>query len=215
MDAAASAEHIGSQTIGAFLDRLAARQPAPGGGATAALSAAQAAALLAMVARYSDGPRYAEHAGTIAAVIGHADRLKTDCLELAVADGNAFDAVAAAYQLPRDTAEQKSARSAAISAALAGAAAPQAAVITAAARLLDLVETLLPVGNRNVISDLAAAAEALRAAAATARVNVEVNLAGVKDAAARERYADALAAAGPLMARAAKVTETVRGEVAG
>ncbi|MGH3176044.1 MAG: cyclodeaminase/cyclohydrolase family protein, partial [Streptosporangiaceae bacterium] len=45
-------------TIAAFLDQLAARVPAPGGGATAALHAAQAAALLAMVARYSDGPRY-------------------------------------------------------------------------------------------------------------------------------------------------------------
>ena len=46
------------QTIEAFLSELAARVPAPGGGATAALHAAQAAALLAMVARYSDGPRY-------------------------------------------------------------------------------------------------------------------------------------------------------------
>ncbi|MEO7196744.1 MAG: cyclodeaminase/cyclohydrolase family protein, partial [Pseudonocardiaceae bacterium] len=40
-------------TIGDFLDQLAARVPAPGGGAAAALSAAQAAALLSMVARYS------------------------------------------------------------------------------------------------------------------------------------------------------------------
>ena len=39
------------ETIGAFLERLAERVPAPGGGATAALHAAQAAALLAMVAR--------------------------------------------------------------------------------------------------------------------------------------------------------------------
>ena len=54
------------QTIEAFLGELAARVPAPGGGATAALHAAQAAALLAMVARYSDGPRYdADH--TVAA----------------------------------------------------------------------------------------------------------------------------------------------------
>src|SRR5439155_1336442 len=45
-------------TIAAFLDQLAARVPAPGGGATAALHAAQAAALLAMVARYSDGAKY-------------------------------------------------------------------------------------------------------------------------------------------------------------
>jgi len=46
------------ETIGSFLTRLAARSAAPGGGATGALHAAQAAALLAMVARFSDGPRY-------------------------------------------------------------------------------------------------------------------------------------------------------------
>lgn len=45
-------------TIAGFLSQLAARVPAPGGGATAARHAAQAAALLAMVARYSDGARY-------------------------------------------------------------------------------------------------------------------------------------------------------------
>ena len=51
-----------NDTVENFLHALAARVPAPGGGATAALHAAQAAALVAMVARYSDGPRFAEHA---------------------------------------------------------------------------------------------------------------------------------------------------------
>jgi methenyltetrahydrofolate cyclohydrolase len=45
------------ETIGTFLDKLAAKTPAPGGGAVAALHAAEAAALLAMVARYTTGPR--------------------------------------------------------------------------------------------------------------------------------------------------------------
>ena len=48
------------ETITAFLDQLAARVPAPGGGATAALHAAQSAALLAMVARYSDAAKYVD-----------------------------------------------------------------------------------------------------------------------------------------------------------
>lgn len=201
------------QTIGTFLDSLAARQAAPGGGATAALSAAQAAALLAMVARYSDGPRYAEHASTISMLAEQADQLRTECVDLAEADAQAYGAVTAAYALPRETAEQKAARSASISAALADAAAPQAAVITAAARLADLIEMLLPIGNHNVITDLAAGAEALRAAVGIARVNVEVNLAGVTDVAARNQYVEALAAADRLLERAAKVTEAVRSDI--
>jgi hypothetical protein len=48
-----------------FLDSLADRTPAPGGGATAALHLGQAAALVSMVARYSTGARYAEHAAVI------------------------------------------------------------------------------------------------------------------------------------------------------
>ena len=65
-------------TIAAFLDQLAARVPAPGGGATAALHAAQAAALLAMVARYSDGPKY--DAGLMSRIVAEADELREDAL---------------------------------------------------------------------------------------------------------------------------------------
>ena len=57
-----------TDTIETFLAQLAARVPAPGGGATAALHAAQAAALVAMVARYSDSAKFADHAGAIATI---------------------------------------------------------------------------------------------------------------------------------------------------
>src|ERR1700686_1190865 len=131
------------QTITAFLDQLAARVPAPGGGATAALHAAQSAAPLA---------------GGAAA---------------------ACAAVAGAYALPKDTDEQKAARSAAIAEALAGAARPPADVVRLALLLVSLAEDLRPAGNRKVITDVAAAAEAARAAAITAKVNIEVNLRGL------------------------------------
>ena len=86
------------ETIGSFLTRLAARSAAPGGGATGALHAAQAAALLAMVARFSDGPRY--DAETVGRVRAAADGLAEEAVDLAVADETAFGKVAAAYQLP-------------------------------------------------------------------------------------------------------------------
>jgi len=64
------------ETITAFLDQLAARVPAPGGGATAALHAAQSAALLAMVARYSDAAKY--DADLMDHVITEADGIRND-----------------------------------------------------------------------------------------------------------------------------------------
>jgi formiminotetrahydrofolate cyclodeaminase len=205
---------VREQTVGTFLDELAARAPAPGGGAVAALHGAQAGALLSMVARYSDGPRYAEHAETISSVLASAEELRAECVRLAEADAVAFGAVAAAYRLPRDTAEAASARSAAIAAALTTAAGPPASVVAAATRLIDLAELLRPASNRSVIADVAAAAEAARAAAATARINVEVNLPGVTDPAARNRYRDAIAGVDDLLARASAVTASVRAELA-
>ena len=63
-------------TITAFLDALADRTPAPGGGATAALHLGQAAALVSMVALYSTGPRYAEHAAVIDGICSAADAIR-------------------------------------------------------------------------------------------------------------------------------------------
>ena len=195
-------------TIAAFLDRLAARVPAPGGGATAALHAAQAAALLAMVARYSDGERYdAEMMNRIAA---EADVLREDALALAEADTAAFAAVAEAYKLPRETED----RSASISAALADATRPPADVVRTAVLLIRLAEELLPAANRNVITDVAAAAEAARAAAVTSRLMIEVNLKRITDQVLLDEFAATAAVTDAIEARADEIVRAVRQEIA-
>jgi formiminotetrahydrofolate cyclodeaminase len=200
------------ETIAGFLGQLAARVPAPGGGATAALHAAQAAALLAMVARYSDGAKY--DAELMNRVVSEADGLRDEALTLAEADAAAFGAVAQAYRLAKSTAEEQAARSAAIAAATAGAAQPPADVIRLALLLIALAEDLLPTGNRNVITDVAAAAEAARAAAVTARLNVEVNLRGISDPAVRAEFAATAAVTDDITARADRVVTAVREEIA-
>ncbi|MGH3794307.1 MAG: cyclodeaminase/cyclohydrolase family protein [Pseudonocardiaceae bacterium] len=81
------------EKIGDFLDRLADRVPAPGGGASAALHVAQAAALLGMVARYSTGERYAAHQLTIDRIVVETDELRSTALQLAQDDAAAFTAV--------------------------------------------------------------------------------------------------------------------------
>jgi formiminotetrahydrofolate cyclodeaminase len=199
------------QTISAFLDQLASRVPAPGGGATAALHAAQSAALLAMVARYSDGAKY--DAELMAHIIAETDGLRNDALTLAESDEEAFAAVAEAYRLPKETAEQKEVRSAAVAEALAGAARPQADVIRLALLLVSFAEELLRAGNRNMITDVAAAAQAARAAAGTAQLFIEVNLRGMKDPAVRAETAVMAEVTDEVTARADRVVATVRGEI--
>jgi methenyltetrahydrofolate cyclohydrolase len=199
------------ETIASFLTRLAARSAAPGGGATGALHAAQAAALLAMVARFSDGPRHdAEVAGRVRAA---ADGLADEALDLAEADSAAFEKVVTAYQLPKDTPEHTAARSEAISEALGGAARPPADLMAAAVRLAGLAEDLLAVANRNVISDIAAAAAAISAAAVTAQINIEANLGGIEDPALVAELTETAALADGVTDRANRLVAAVREEI--
>jgi methenyltetrahydrofolate cyclohydrolase len=199
------------QTVDRYLSELADRIPAPGGGAAAALHAAQSAALLAMVARYSDGPKY--DAALMGVIIDEADELRERALRLAQEDAAAFAAVAAAYksQAYKSGSAERAER---IAAALAGAAQPPADLVAVADQLISLAEDLVPAGNRNLIADVAAAAAAARAAAVTAQVNIEVNLRGITDAALADSLRATAARADDIAARADRVVSAVRTEIA-
>ena len=199
------------ETIASFLGRLAARSAAPGGGATGALHAAQGAALLAMVARFSDGPRH--NADVVGRIRAAADGLVDEALELGEADSAAFGKVIAAYGLPKETDQEQAARSAAIAQAMAGAARPPADLMAAAVRLAGLAEDLLPAANRNVIGDIAAAATAIGAAAVTAQVNIEANLSVIKEPALVEELTRTAALADGVADRAARLVTAVREEI--
>jgi len=90
-------------------------------------------------------------------------------------------------------------------------------VIEVAERALGLLETVRPLGGRTtaraVLTDVAAAAEALRAAVGTARVDLEVDLAAVTDPAVREELLLALDPVDDVVLRAAKVTAVVREQI--
>jgi len=87
-------------------------------------------------------------------------------------------------------------------------------VVRLARLLAGMAEELLPTGNRNVITDVAAAAEAARAAAVTARVNVEVNLRGIKDPALVDEFRATAAVTDEIIDRADRVVAAVREEIA-
>ena len=181
---------ISSETITEYLARLASREPTPGGGAAAALHAAQGAALVAMVARYTTGAKYEQHAELVQRIISAADGLVVEALRLADADQDAFQGVIDSYKLPSGKEDLRAARTAAIQEALILAAQPPAQLIKLAGAVVDLATELFEVANANVISDIAAAADAARAAATTARVNIDINVVAIKDAAARSRLAE-------------------------
>ncbi|WP_067541824.1 cyclodeaminase/cyclohydrolase family protein [Nocardia crassostreae] len=192
---------FGDSTLQGYLDHLAAKVPAPGGGAVAALHAAQGAALVAMVARYTTRAKDADNRPVIDRIIVAADIARDRALALADADAAAFTAVGNAYKLPKDTDEEKEARGAAITAALLGAARVPAAVVSAADEVLSLASELLPIGNPNVVTDIGAAADAARAAATSSQLNIAINVASL-DAGAGAEFAPVLTQIEEILARA-------------
>jgi formiminotetrahydrofolate cyclodeaminase len=85
--------------------------------------------------------------------------------------------------------------------------------MAASVRLVGLAEELLPVANKNVISDIAAAAAAISAAAVTAALNIEVNLASIKDPALVEELSGTAALADGVTDRADRVIAAIREEI--
>ncbi|HEY7661410.1 MAG TPA: cyclodeaminase/cyclohydrolase family protein, partial [Actinomycetota bacterium] len=114
---------IGSQSVEGFLAGLASDSPTPGGGAVAALCGAAGAGLISMVCRLTVGrDAYAEVEAEMRALLDDADAARGEFLTLAGRDAAAFDAVMAAFKLPKDDDRQKAERSAAIQRAYEGAA---------------------------------------------------------------------------------------------
>jgi len=204
-----SEAEVDRQPLGEFLGQLAARLPAPGAGATAAIEAALAASLVAMVGRFTTGDRFG-HQDVVREVVARADTERDACLAAAAADEVAFSAVTDAYRLPQDTPKQEAARSRAVSAAQQGAAEPPRDIVRSVDALISLAERLLPIANPNLLSDVAAATSAARAAATTARLAIEVNLPGVEDDEARNELVAVVASVDDLTRRADAVEDAVR-----
>jgi glutamate formiminotransferase / formiminotetrahydrofolate cyclodeaminase len=173
---------IADQTVDSFLARLASDEPTPGGGSAAAVAGAAGAALVAMVGRLTAGKKgYEAVDARMGKIAADADAARGELLGLADRDAEAFDAVMAAFRLPKGTQEEKAERRAAVQRAFSGAAQVPLDVARRAASLLSLAEEVVRTGNANAASDGAAAAHLLAAATRTALANVEINAASITD----------------------------------
>lgn len=204
------------QEIGSWLDELASAAPAPGGGAAAAMLAAVGAGLVEMVCNLTIGkPRYAEHEEVMRAALTTATELRMSAGQLAAEDAVAFGAVSQAYRLPKESAEEKAARAQAIQTALVDAADVPLRVAVVAAELIGLADRILAGANVNVISDVAVAASAGRAALDSAVINVEINLSAMSDASGRAFLRGELDRLAPASAVADRVVAAVRHRIGG
>ena len=174
--------------VTAFADLLASDAPAPGGGSTAALEGALGAALTAMVCGLTVGKaKYAASQELAASVREKCAALQVRFLDVMDRDTEAFNAVAAAFALPKGTEEEKAARSKAIQAALRGCIDTPMEMMELAAETLEHTESLLGRFNDSAASDLGVAALSLRSAIQGAWLNVRINISSIKDQDLAER----------------------------
>jgi methenyltetrahydrofolate cyclohydrolase len=169
--------------IDAYLDRLASADPTPGGGSAATLVGALGAALCAMVARITAAnDRYAAVRADAQAVAAAADALRERFVAARPLDEAAYERVVAASALSKTTAEEKRARTAALQAALVGAAEAPLAAAGLSAEGIGLADRANALGNTHLVSDVECALHFFRAALAGSVANVRINHHFIKDA---------------------------------
>jgi formiminotetrahydrofolate cyclodeaminase len=185
---------ITDNTLQEFLDALASGESTPGGGGAAALTGGQAAALLSMVLNFTVGrKKYAAVEAEMQGYLTRCEALRAELLALVDRDAEAFGAVTACYGMPKTTAEEKAARTAAMQAAMKGAAEVPLVVANKCLDLLRLAEPVGAKGNPNVVSDAATSAYLALAGLNSGLLNVEINLKYIKDSGFVEEWAGRVA----------------------
>ena len=165
-----------------FVAATASKEPTPGGGAIAALTAATGAALAEMVANLTFGKKgYEEVQTEMKELQGKAEAIRNRMLELFQADADVFNIFMNALALPKETDEEKATRTAAIQQAYKDAAMVPFEIGELAYQIFDLAELASRKGNQNLITDGIIAAINARAAVKAAFLNVRINLSGIKD----------------------------------
>jgi formiminotetrahydrofolate cyclodeaminase len=154
----------------------------PGGGCTAALSAALAASLTEMVANLTIGRKEFQAVEDEMKKIANAaadlrKKLQNDIDN----DAQAYRQVLAAFKLPKNTDSEKKQRSSAIQQAFKTAATVPLGVARDALKIMDLASRAIAQGNQNALSDGAVGVLASRTAALAALFNVKINLSAIKD----------------------------------
>jgi formiminotetrahydrofolate cyclodeaminase len=187
---------LADQSVRELLAAFSSADPTPGGGSAAALTSAVGASLLTMVTglpktRTGTDDDRAALASAASALAG----IRQELTEAIDADTAAYNQVVAAYKRPKGSTEEQAARKDAIQRALRAATEVPLGVVRLSAAALEQAKRVAAHGHRAAASDVGVAVALLRAGVRGARLNIEINVGSLSDAA----YVDAVRA------------ETVRG----
>ncbi|MDX2002129.1 MAG: glutamate formimidoyltransferase [Chitinophagales bacterium] len=193
-----------SMNLTKFADETASESPAPGGGSISAYVGALGVSLATMVANLSSHKvGWEEQWETFSEWAEKGQVLKNQLLKLVDADTQAFNAIMAAFQLPKESVEEKAARKAAIQKATLQAIEIPFTVMQKSLDAMQIIKAMAETGNPNSVTDAGVGALCARAAVLGAFLNVKINCASYDD----KDYVSAKLQAGEQLATEALLAE--------
>lgn len=198
-------------TVKGFAEETSRESPAPGGGSVSAYMGALGASLATMVANLSSHkPGWDDQWSEFAAVAEEGMALQERLLHLVDEDTEAFNRIMSAFGMPKNTPEEKAARTEAIQTATLFAAEVPLETMKASFEVFAVCRKMVEKGNPNSVSDAGVGALAARAAVLGAGMNVKINAGSLKN---REQAEALIAQANELIAKAnneeAEITKMV------
>jgi len=187
---------LNQQSLQSYLDKLSSSAATPGGGAVAALTGAQAAALMSMVCNltksktegavsnsvdHDANDKTKDKAKEIQAINKRAEQARAKFDQLADDDIEGFTQVMTAYKMPKSNSQERSDQHTMLQDALKHAAHAPLQTATLASGLAQDIQRLSEIGNKNLITDVAIAALLIPATVQAARMNVLINLSSMQD----------------------------------
>jgi len=169
-------------SIEQYLADAASSKPAPGGGSVSALAGTLGTAMGAMAANFTVGKRkFADVEPRVKELLAALLREQEELLSLVDEDVAAYGQLSRAYGLPKDSEQDKRERAQAIQQALVVALAVPRRIVKSCSAVLEILTELVDLANPNLISDVGVAAVLAQAALEGGKLNVEINLASLKD----------------------------------
>jgi formiminotetrahydrofolate cyclodeaminase len=180
---------IASTHLEEYTQNLGAKTPTPGGGAAAAVTGAQSAALAEMVCNFTKGNEQ-----LIALIHNRSQQTRQSMLEFGDQDIASFDALMASYKRPKTTTDETTKRDEAIQSCLIAAANVPLDMIKVIHELVPDIQNLAKFGNQNLMTDVGISACLAQATLTSSRFNVLINLRQIRNKAFREKALNVLGA---------------------
>jgi formiminotetrahydrofolate cyclodeaminase len=170
-------------TVNEFLLVTAGNDPVPGGGSVSALCGALSAALSQMVSLLTIGKKkYADVEENMKELSAVFHSYLEEFTQYIDKDSDAYDAVFAAFQLPKETDGEKAVRAQKIQEATKIAAEIPLQVARKACTIMDFIPIVAKTGNQNAVTDACVSMMCARTAVLGALLNVRINLSSIQDA---------------------------------